>query len=75
MAKKILAAVDGSEHAWKALDLAADMAKQHGAQLVALHVVPFEPMPEALRRLRRPNTSPWMRKKAATITLGIWATN
>lgn len=49
MMKKILAAVDGSEHAWKALDLAADMAKQHGAQLIVLHVVTFEPMSEALR--------------------------
>jgi nucleotide-binding universal stress UspA family protein len=49
MFKKILAAVDGSEHAWKALDLAADMAKQHRAQLIVLHVVPYEPMSEALR--------------------------
>ena len=49
MIKKILAAMDGSDHAWKALDLAADMAKQHGAQLIVLHVVPFEPMSEALR--------------------------
>jgi nucleotide-binding universal stress UspA family protein len=49
MIKKILAAIDGSDHAWKALDLAADMAKQHGAQLIVLHVVPFEPMSEALR--------------------------
>ena len=49
MAKKILAAIDGSEHAWKALDLAADMAKQSGAQLIVLHVVPYEPMSEALR--------------------------
>ena len=47
--RKILAAIDGSEHAWKALDLAADMAKQHGAQLIVLHVVPFEPLSEALR--------------------------
>ena len=49
MAKKILAAIDGSGHAWKALDLAADMAKQSGAQLIVLHVVPYEPMSEALR--------------------------
>jgi nucleotide-binding universal stress UspA family protein len=49
MIKKILAAIDGSEHAWKALDLAADMAKQHGARLIVLHVVPFEPISEALR--------------------------
>ena len=47
--KTILAAVDGSEHAWKALDLAADLAKQSGAQLIVLHVVPYEPMPEAMR--------------------------
>ena len=49
MIRKILAAIDGSEHAWKALDLAADMARQHGAQLIVLHVVRFEPLPEALR--------------------------
>jgi nucleotide-binding universal stress UspA family protein len=49
MIKKILAAIDGSEHAWKALDLATDLAKLHGAQLTVLHVVPYEPMAEALR--------------------------
>jgi nucleotide-binding universal stress UspA family protein len=49
MVRKILAAIDGSEHAWKALDLAADMAQQQGAQLIVLHVVRFEPIPEALR--------------------------
>lgn len=49
MIKKILAAIDGSEHAWRALDLAADLAKQHGAQLIMLHVVPVEPISEALR--------------------------
>jgi nucleotide-binding universal stress UspA family protein len=45
MIKKILAAIDGSEHAWKALDLATDMAQQHSAQLIVLHVVRFEPLP------------------------------
>ena len=49
MTKKILAAIDGSEHGWKALDLAADMARQQGARLIVLHVVPFEPMSDALR--------------------------
>jgi nucleotide-binding universal stress UspA family protein len=49
MIKKILAAIDGSEHAWKALDLATDLAKLHGAQLTVLHVMPYEPMAEALR--------------------------
>jgi nucleotide-binding universal stress UspA family protein len=49
MTKKVLVAIDGSEHGWKALDLAADMAEQQGARLIVLHVVPFEPMAEALR--------------------------
>jgi nucleotide-binding universal stress UspA family protein len=31
------------------VELAADLAKQHGAQLIVLHVVPYEPMAEALR--------------------------
>jgi nucleotide-binding universal stress UspA family protein len=49
MTKKFLAAIDGSEHGWKALDLAADMAKHHRARLIVLHVIPFEPMSDALR--------------------------
>jgi nucleotide-binding universal stress UspA family protein len=49
MIRKILAAIDGSEQAWKALDLAADIAKQHGARLIVLHVVPFEPVSDSLR--------------------------
>jgi nucleotide-binding universal stress UspA family protein len=49
MTGKVVVAIDGSDHAWKALDLAADIAKQRGAQLIVLHVVPYEPMPEALR--------------------------
>jgi nucleotide-binding universal stress UspA family protein len=49
MSNKILVAIDGSDHAWKALDLAAEIAKQRGARLIVLHVVPYEPMPEALR--------------------------
>ncbi len=48
MSKKFLVAVDGSEHGWKALDLAADLAKASDANLVILHVVPYEPMPEGL---------------------------
>ena len=39
MFKTILVAVDGSDHSWKALDLAAEMAKSHGAKLSILHVV------------------------------------
>jgi nucleotide-binding universal stress UspA family protein len=35
--KTILCPVDGSDHANKALDLAADMANKYGAKLVLLH--------------------------------------
>lgn len=53
MIKAIMAAIDGSEHAWKALDLAADIAKQHGARLIVLHVVLFEPVSESLREFAK----------------------
>ncbi len=46
--KKILVAIDGSEHAWKALDLATDFAELYDAELILLHVLPYEPMPTAL---------------------------
>ena len=49
MSKTYLVAVDGSEHGWKALDLAANQAKASGATLMILHVVPYEPMPEGLQ--------------------------
>ena len=49
MIKKILVAIDGSEHAWKALDLATELAKSHQAKLIVLHVIAYEPAPEALR--------------------------
>ena len=50
MIKKILAAIDGSDHAWKALNLATDMAKLHQAKLVILHVVPEQDISEAIRQ-------------------------
>jgi len=49
MAGRILVAIDGSEHAWKALDLAIELAKAQQAKLSVLHVVAYEPAPEALR--------------------------
>ncbi len=58
MTGTILAAIDGSEHGWKALDLGADLAKQHGAQLIVLHVVPYEPMSGALRAFARAENLP-----------------
>ena len=46
---KILVAVDGSEHGWKALDLAIGLAKSGDVELFILHVVPYEPLPRGLR--------------------------
>jgi nucleotide-binding universal stress UspA family protein len=39
MIKQILVAVDGSEHAVKAADLAADLAERYGADLTLVHVM------------------------------------
>ena len=50
MSNKFLVAVDGSDHGWEALDLATNLAKVSDAELVILHVVPDEPMPEGLKR-------------------------
>ena len=50
---RILVALDGSDSSWKALDLAIDFAKAHDCDLVLLHVVPYEPMPEALREFAK----------------------
>lgn len=50
MRKNFLVAVDGSEHGWKALDLATDLANSAEAGLMILHVVSYEPMPEGLKQ-------------------------
>jgi nucleotide-binding universal stress UspA family protein len=52
MIKRVLIAVDGSEHAHKATALACDMASRFGADLIAVHVVPDKPLSEAERRRR-----------------------
>jgi nucleotide-binding universal stress UspA family protein len=39
MMKKILVPTDGSDHAIKAIDLAADLAEKYGAEIVVLHVL------------------------------------
>lgn len=53
MTQKYLVAVDGSDHAWKALDLAIEFAKLTDAELVLLHVVPYEPMPSGLQEFAK----------------------
>lgn len=50
MVKTILAATDGSDHASKAVGLAADLAEKYGARLVLLHVLLQEPVPEEMLR-------------------------
>lgn len=50
MINKILVAMDGSEHAQKALELASDVAKLYGASLTLVHVITDEPIPDALIR-------------------------
>jgi nucleotide-binding universal stress UspA family protein len=44
MFKTVLVAVDGSTHATKAVEVAADVAQSFGAKLVVLHAVPPIPI-------------------------------
>ena len=51
MAKTILVATDGSDHAKKAVALAGDLARLHGGRLCLLHVLLRDKEPGELRRL------------------------
>jgi nucleotide-binding universal stress UspA family protein len=51
MIKRVLVALDGSDHANKALDLACEMACRFGAELVAVHVISDKPLSDAERRM------------------------
>ncbi len=64
MSKKFLVAVDGSDHGWKALDLATNLANLSDAELVILHVVPYEPMPEGLQQFAKAEGTPIEEQKA-----------
>jgi len=50
MFTKILCPTDGSDHAYKALDLAVDMAKKYDAELLIMHVPHRSENIDALRR-------------------------
>jgi len=47
MFKTVLAAIDGSDHSFRALDAAVDLALRYEARLSILHVVPPAFLPEA----------------------------
>jgi len=49
--ERILVALDGSEHAEKALDLASDLAGKYDAELVLLHVLSDRPLSDAERHM------------------------
>jgi len=49
MANTILVPIDGSDHAWKALDLALELARNRDAEIVVFHAMPYQPLPEGLR--------------------------
>lgn len=51
MFKTVLVATDGSTHARKAIEVAADIAKKYDARLIVVHVLLRGEIPESLRRL------------------------
>jgi nucleotide-binding universal stress UspA family protein len=51
MIKRVLVALDGSDHAKRAMDLACEMASRFDAELIAVHVIPNKSISQAERRL------------------------
>ena len=50
MINKILVPIDGSEQAYKAIDVAAELTHNGSAEVVLLNVIGREQLPEAIRR-------------------------
>ncbi len=48
MLKKILVGVDGSRHATRAVEMAAGLARCHGASILLLHVIRDLPLPREI---------------------------
>ena len=55
MVKKILVPVDGSDHAFKALDLAADLAVRKETSVVLLYVIASRELPASIRHFAERN--------------------
>ena len=51
MIKRVLVALDGSDHANRAMDLACEMASRFDAELIAVHVIPDKSISQAERRM------------------------
>jgi nucleotide-binding universal stress UspA family protein len=51
MIKRVLVALDGSDHAKRAMDLACEMASRFDAELIAVHVIPDASISQAERRM------------------------
>ena len=58
MIKTIVVATDGSAHAKKAIDLAADMAEKYGARMVILHVLMRHTSESDIEVLSKENAMP-----------------
>ena len=50
MIKRILVAIDGSDPAWRALDVGCELAKRLGAELLLFHAVADAALPDELAR-------------------------
>jgi len=53
MSKTYMVAVDGSDHGWKALDLATDLANSSDAELIIAHVIHAMPVPDGLSQIAK----------------------
>lgn len=77
MFETILAPTDGSDHAIKAADLAAELAKTYGAKLILLHVTLQGEASGQLRRLAEiehlVEVTPVEQLPAANVTAGLGA--
>jgi nucleotide-binding universal stress UspA family protein len=68
MKKKVLVPVDGSEHARKAVEFAADWAVQNDATVCLLHVVSPSKVPEGIKEFAK---SEHMKEDPATVYLKV----